>query len=408
MRRLLLLALWIAAAASRAQDFTQRGTLEYRGLLFAEQAENDSGRLVGEALFRYEFSKLLLPGLRLFGATETRIDTHRQVERRFFVNFGDRRAQRPPFNIRRASVLYHRGPMNIEAGKQLIRWGKADILNPTDRFAPRDFLAVVDSELMGVLAGRVTLEGQSDTLDLVIQPRFTPSRTPLTHQRWTVLPAELRDLRVQDLGARHPGGAQYGIRWNHLGSGYETSVSFFEGHHYLPLFDGVFDPRESTVYVERFFPKLRLLGADAAVPLRWFTVKAEAAWFTSKTPQADEYLLHVWQLERQFGELSLVGGYAGEWVTARRNPFDFAPDRGLARAFLGRAAYTLDTRRSVASEWAIRQNGDGVWTRLEYSQAFGKGWRAMTGFTLIRGNPADFLGQYRRNSHFFLTLRYSF
>ena len=31
----------------------------------------------------------------------------------------------------------------MEAGKQLIRWGKTDILNPTDRFAPRDFLTVL-------------------------------------------------------------------------------------------------------------------------------------------------------------------------------------------------------------------------------------------------------------------------
>jgi hypothetical protein len=381
--------------AAIAQDFTQRGTIEYRGLLFPQDAANDRANTVGEAVFRYEFSKLILPGVRLFGTTETRVDTHHQVERRFFVNFSDRTNQRPPFNIRRASIVFGKGPLTVELGKQLIRWGKADILNPTDRFAPRDFLSVVDTDVLGVLAGRATLEIGSDTLELVVQPRFTPSRMPLLNQRWAVLP-----FAVEEGETRYPGGPQYGLRWNHIGRGFETSVSFFDGHHHLPLFSGL--------PVERFFPNLRTVGADAAMPLPWFTVKAEAAWFTTKTPQADEYVLHVWQLERQVGELSLVGGYAGEWVTRRRNPFGFTPDRGLARAFLGRAGYTIDSRRSVASEWAVRENGDGVWGRFEYSQSFGQHWRAIGGFTLIRGDTADFLGQYRRNSHVFLTFRYSF
>jgi hypothetical protein len=357
-------------------------------------------------MFRYEFSKLILPGVRLLGTTETRVDSHHQVERRFFVNFSDRTTQRPPFNIRRASILFGKGPLTVEVGKQLIRWGKADILNPTDRFAARDYLSVVDTEFLGVLAGRATVEHGPDTLELVIQPRFTPSRMPLFNQRWTVVPEPLRGLAIQDAGARYPGGPQYGVRWNHLGAGFETSVSFFDGYHHLPLFAGV--ATNGSVAVERFYPKLRTVGADAAVPLPWFTVKAEAAWFTSKTPQADEYVLHVWQLERQVGELSLVGGYAGEWVTKRRNPFGFTPDRGLSRAFLGRAGYTIDTRRSVASEWAVREDGDGAWGRFEYSQSFGQHWRAIGGFTLIRGDTADFLGQYRRNSHVFLTFRYSF
>ena len=75
---------------------------------------------------------------------------------------------------------------------------------------------------------------------------------------------------------------------------------------------------------------------------------------------------------------------------------------------LGEASYTIDPNRSVAFEGAIRQNGDGGYTKLEYSQARGQHWRATIGGTLIRGEPGDFLGQYRRNSHVSVALRYSF
>ena len=41
--------------------------------------------------------------------------------------------------------------MTAEFGRQIIRWGKTDILTPTDRFAPRDYLSsVVDSDFLGV------------------------------------------------------------------------------------------------------------------------------------------------------------------------------------------------------------------------------------------------------------------
>ena len=114
------------------------------------------------------------------------------------------------------------------------------------------------------------------------------------------------------------------------------------------------------------------------------------------------------QLERQTGEWVLVGGYAGEAVTSRRAPSTFAPDRGTTRSLVGRASYTIDPNRSVALEGAVRQNGRGAYAKAEYSQARGQHWRATVTGTLIRGEPDDFLGQYRRNSHLVLSVRYSF
>jgi hypothetical protein len=119
-------------------------------------------------------------------------------------------------------------------------------------------------------------------------------------------------------------------------------------------------------------------------------------------------MLYVVQLERMAGEWFFVGGYAGEAVTSSRNSLDFAPDRGLTGAFLGRAGYTIDANRSLAWEAALRDNGDGLWLKFEYSHALGQHWRATAGFTWIRGSPGDFLGQYRRNSHGSVALRYSF
>jgi hypothetical protein len=394
MARILLA---LAPLSLCAQSFTQRGFLELRAVGYPQTAPGDSGRAVAESLLRYEAFYKLTPALRLAGAVDARADTHRQTGRDPGLDWWDRTLLRPALAVRRLSLVYGRGPVTAEFGKQFIRWGKADILNPTDRFAPRDFLGVVDNDFLAVTAARLTVERAGHTLDAIFAPRFTPSRMPLLHQRWIVVP---QGVRLPEIGTRYPGGGQLGLRWNRLARGFEHSLSFFEGFNHLPLFD--------LTKLERFYPRLRMVGADAAVPLRWFTVKGEAAWLTSPRRQADEYLQYVVQLERPSGEWSLVGGYSGEYVTRRRSLAGFSPDRGLTRAFLVRASYTIDANRGVLLETAVRRNGDGAWLRAEYSQAFGQHWRATAGFTLIRGDPRDFLGQYRRNSHATLALRYSF
>ncbi len=164
----------------------------------------------------------------------------------------------------------------------------------------------------------------------------------------------------------------------------------------------------ASLAVVQTYPAIRSYGGDLAAPTRWFTVKAEGAYTTSDTPGTDDFIVYVIQLERQTGEWVLVGGYAGEVVTVRRAAFVFAPDRGLTKALLARAAYTIDTNRSVALETAIRQNGAGVDVRGEYSQARGAHWRATVTGAFLAGHQNDFLGQYRDNSHLSAALRYSF
>jgi hypothetical protein len=298
----------------------------------------------------------------------------------------------------------------VEAGRQFIRWGKADILNPTDRFAPRDFLNVLTTELLGVTAVRGTWEKAGETLDVVVQPVFTPSRTPLLRQRWTVLPEEAGQWELVEAPVEYPKRAAAGVRWNHTGSGYEFSLSFYDGFNHLPVYAAAVAPGapRPTVVLERIHPQMRMYGGDAAAPTRWLTLKAEAAYFTSSSPLADNYVLYVIQAERQQGEWVMVGGYAGEAVTERRVRLDFAPDRGLAKTCLGRVSYNLDANRTVAFEGALRQNGKGFYGKFEYSQAVGSHWRVTAAANVLRGSREDFLGQYRRNSNLMLVLRYSF
>ena len=392
----------------RFENFEQRGFIEDRALFYPQNAPNDRAPALDQAVVRWEASYKFAPWLKVNGALDARADTHRQVDRRARLDVDDRTIRRPALSLRELNATIHKGKVTAELGRQIIRWGKTDILTPTDRFAPRDYLSsVVDSDFLGVTAARVTVAGASDSLDAIWQPWFTASRTPLLDQRWTALPPELNGVNIADAGARYPGRGQFGLRWNHVGSGYEYSVSYFDGFNNLPLFDAAFDPATRTARAQRFYPNLRMYGADAAIPLPWVTVKGEAGYFTTTTPGAQDYVLYVIQVERQIKEWSLVGGYAGDAVTAGAgNPLSFTPDRGFAKSFVGRAALTIDVNRSLAVETAVRSAGSFV--RIEYSQTLGQHWRVTPGVAWIRGDMTDFLGQYQRNSYASFAVRYSF
>ena len=75
------------------------------------------------------------------------------AERSPNVSYLNRETQRPA--VSRLSVSWGHGPVTIELGKQFGRWGKIDILNPTDRFTPRDYLTVIDATVLAVTAARL-------------------------------------------------------------------------------------------------------------------------------------------------------------------------------------------------------------------------------------------------------------
>ncbi len=403
--RACLTLFWWGTAIAWAQTLEQRGFLDTALLLYPESAPGDSGRAVGEALLRYEAFWRPAKRWKFSTGFDAQTDTHRQASRDGTFSFLDRTRQRPAVSLRRASVSYQRRRWTVELGKQFVRWGKTDVLTPTDRFAPRDYTNFARTDFLPVLAARATWGGDDDTFELIYSPRFTPSRTPLLNQRWAGPIAEFNALNGTP---DYPGGGQFGARWNHTGRRAEFAAAFFEGFNPLPLFDIALTVPDLRLQFTPRYAQMRMAGGDISVPLPGFTLKGEAAYFTSRTPTADEYVLYVVEAERQWGEWIALIGYAGEAVTRRRQLFDFAADRGLTRTIIGTLRYTIDANRSVAAETAVRQNGRGSLLKLEYSQAVGAQWRVTGGYTWIRGATNDFLGQFRDNSFGFLALRYSF
>lgn len=405
----LAIVLWASAAAAQPTA-SHSGFIEGRGFGFPMTAPNDSRRLIADGLFRNEVVLKPSDWFQFVAGLDLRANSHDQVEDEWRLDFEDRGLRRPRAAVRRLSATLNRRGVTLDVGKQFIRWGRADIIYPTDRFAPRDYLNVIDSELLPIIAARASVQVGSETVEGIWVPQLTPSRLPLLDQRWAAIPAEAAGFTIRDAGSVIPNGAQFGARWRHTGSALETAASFFDGFNHLPnlvarpaLPDG-----GTELEIVRAYPEIRMFGGDIAIPTESVTVKGEVAYVTSPADTSDEYVLYVVELERQVGEWLLDVGYAGEVVRESRVPVEFAPDRSMARSVIGRVSYTVDPRRIVVVEAAVRQKGDGFYSKLEYSQAIGEHWRLTVTGVGLAGDHDDFLGQYRRNSHGSLSLRFSY
>jgi len=395
-----------------AQTVSQRGFVEGAAIGFPEKAPNDSVQATGDLIVREELFIKPVSWVQFAGGLEIHANSHDQVEETWRIDFSDRSTRRPRLSIRRLTATVARGGFALDIGKQFVRWGKADIVNPTDRFAPQDFLNVIDREYLAITAARGTARFGNHTIEAVWVPRFTPSRIPLIDQRWAALPQAVPAEAIVEAPPVFPTKSQSGGRYRYMATRGEYSLSFFDGFNHFP--DLRITPRSPqlplppVIEMSRVYPRIRVYGADWAVPIRWLTVKAEAAYFTSPLRTTDEYLLYVLQLERQIGEWMFVGGYAGDSVSHRRSLVNFAPDRGLSRSVVSRIGYTIGPNRSVQFECAVRQNGAGAYGKIEYSQTRGRHWRATVTAIGLGGRHDDFLGQYSRNSQLIVRARYSF
>jgi hypothetical protein len=386
---------------------SERGFVELRGFGFPQSATNDARRGVADTLLRQELFLKPVRWLQFSLGVDLRESTHDEVEDEWRLDLEDRGVLRPRAGVRRLAMAITTRHVSLDLGKQFIRWGRADILSPVDRFAPRDYLNVLDSEFLPVIGARASVRAGGETFEMVWVPQMTPSRLPLVGRRWTIVPPEASGFALEDRGAIFPEKSEQGFRWSHAGR-FEMGLSFFDGFNHLPDIEAAIDPDQGTVGLTRTYSPLRSYGGELSVPTPAFTLKGEAAYFTSPTSTSDEYVLYVIEAERQIGEWLLDAGYAGEVVTASRDRSPFAAERGVAHSIIGRASYTIDPRRSFEIEGAARRNGRGLYAKGEFSQTFGRHWRLTLAAAGLGGKDDDFLGQYRRNSHVSATLRLSY
>src|SRR5262249_61615716 len=100
--------------------------------LLRQQAGNGGRQWVGVLIAQEEVFAKPAPWIQLAAGLVGRANSHDQVENSWRLDILDRGTLRPALSARRLAATFTRGPITVDIGKQFIRWGKADIVTPTD------------------------------------------------------------------------------------------------------------------------------------------------------------------------------------------------------------------------------------------------------------------------------------
>jgi hypothetical protein len=184
--------------------------------------------------------------------------------------------------LREAYLDVRVGPLDVRLGKQIIAWGRADRINPTDTLTPRDFTLLVPEDgdqRFGATGVKATSDVAGLLVTGVMLPTFEPHIIPLRRPP----PGSTLRQRTPDEPV-----LQGALKIERTGGAVDWSLSYFDGFDLFPdvQLAGV---RASGLDVVLTHHRIRVVGMDAAAAVGPYTVRGEAAYtFTEHARRGDE------------------------------------------------------------------------------------------------------------------------
>jgi len=238
------------------------------------------------------------------------------------IRYGLQGADQGTFvDLREAYVNGYLGPVDIRLGKQIIVWGRADALNPTNNLTPIDFRIrspLEDDIRIGNVGARAFLRFSPVRLEGVWMPVYLATELPNVGLPEFV---SFGPPKYPSLDLRN--GLVAGRVHLELPA-FDMSVSYLRGYAPLPgltVSSVTFDPVNPSLQVARTAYNQQVVGFDFSTALgEVMTLRGEAAYrrpydWQNKPYAARPDLQYVIGADHTFfGSLSVIGQYLGRYV----------------------------------------------------------------------------------------------
>ncbi len=164
------------------------------------------------------------------------------------------------------------GPLDLRVGQQIIAWGRADRLNPTDNLTSRNFTLLVpedNDQRTGTTGIQATYHlGGISVIGLwlpTFQPNIIPIQTP--RDPFVLLPRQLPTEPV----------SQFAFKVDQTERQVDWSVSFFDGFDLYPDLE-IVGMSLTHINVAQTYHHIQVVGADAATVWGPYGLRAEMAY----------------------------------------------------------------------------------------------------------------------------------
>ncbi len=340
------------------------------------------------------------------------------------------RQVRPNFGRARNKVLEAYGSWRFDdselrIGKQIIAWGRADGVNPTDNLSPRDYAVPLPfdaDQRFGVTGARLDAYlSDAHTLMLFMGPFFQPSKLELP---------KITGVRfIEERPSARFGDPTVAIKLDRTGDDIDWSVSYLSSFNLLPASKGVAEGNGDVLVTQRY-PKINVLGVDVARNYGRFGIRAEAAYFSpgSNYDQSRMHPMFYWVLgaDRTFLEnLNVNLQLVGRRISGYTDP-EAEPDLTLRKIAIQNAITLEQQKRTslgitsrISEKWwndtltaelylHVNLQRTNYYFRPSVSYAFADNVKATLGVEFYGGEEDTPFGRQKGKNGVFSELRFSF
>lgn len=257
--------------------------------------------------------------------------------------------------LKEAYIDYNGGFWSVRAGRQIAAWGKADGIQVADILCPQDESNMIASTYkesrLGIDALRVSFMKDFFQSDFYWIPIFTPSTLPLAEKsalRKVVFPDRYENFALSgpkkwndfDTPSLRIENSEFAARLGFYFSKFDLSFYGFYGWDDLPFFSYT-ATSESEAVVTGTYKRMGMFGADAAIPVKDFVFRLEAAFF----PQRNIQTAAEWQAGRQMAGLAFDAAKRGNQLVALAG-FDWTPSGGwtITAQYIADAVFAAKTQ----------------------------------------------------------------
>ncbi|MFQ5637896.1 MAG: DUF1302 family protein [bacterium] len=422
-RFIVSILLILCSNSVKAQELEVGGFVEIDHISYVKNGDDNKVNSRNQGIVQLELRSSLGEQSAIFSAIEFREDQSDPSRSRIYLD--------------ETYIDLYLGNFDFRFGKQIIVWGKADAINPTDNLTPWDFSDYLDTddERIGVVALKANYYVGDWTFEGILAPTFTHSVLPSQNSRWfpdfpTEVPNpmfpqagppmlkasfEFLDAIVPDEGIAN---AQYAAKLSTTLSGWDISASYFSGWDDLPTFHQTQLLRSDSlsITIQPRYHRLKAVGADFSTAIGKWGLRGEAAYFiTEDAPGVDDsYFQYVLGIDRTFSDF--IGDHnlfvLAQWVQELPQVKPAGRSSELKHIFqksmTARMEYELSNFSKVSLEGVVNMKNKDYYLRPEFSYEIADGVKLNVSADILGGHRNSFFGAFRDNKRVQVKVKYSF
>jgi hypothetical protein len=204
---------------------------------------------------------------------------------------GDSQSTHLQSTLREGYISYVSPGWDFRFGKQIISWGKSDVINPTDFHSAKNYTFFnPDDEVRRI--GSLSLQGVHTFNEGNSPVSLTLIWTPLFAQGKTLFPPSLVPANIYVGSPVSPpvemGNSEVSGKLSYSGQGWDTSISGFSGYSHSPELQVTSisgNPLSPSVVVSQVYRNVWSVGADGSYSSERWIYRGETAF--TQTPNND-------------------------------------------------------------------------------------------------------------------------